>query len=136
MYRVATSPETRSKSEASRVDGVTSSPRAGWAFATADARDPDIIQVVSQLPKHAHAKLSTFTSQGLANTCWALATLGVGSAEDLTPFAREIEARADEFKPQVRLFFLLVSFVLYRNCQMPCGPLLDYKSPTSASSTC
>ena len=77
-----------------------SSPRAGWAFATADARDPDIIQVVSQLPKHAHAKLSTFTSQGLANTCWALATLGVGSAEDLTPFAREIEARADEFKPQ------------------------------------
>ena len=107
-----------------------------WAFATADARDPDIIQVVAQLPKHAHAKLSTFTSQGLANTCWALATLGVGSAEDLTPFAREIEARADEFKPQVRLFFLLVSFVLYRNCQMPCGPLLDYKSPTSASSTC
>ena len=86
---------------------------AGWAFATADARDPDIIQVVAQLPKHAHAKLSTFTSQGLANTCWALATLGVGSAEDLTPFAREIEARADEFKPQVRLFFLLVSFVLY-----------------------
>ena len=69
--------------------------------------------MVSQLPKHAHAKLSTFTSQGLANTCWALATLGVGSAEDLTPFAREIEARADEFKPQVRLFFLLVSFVLY-----------------------
>ena len=56
--------------------------------------------MVSQLPKHAHAKLSTFTSQGLANTCWALATLGVGSAEDLTPFAREIEARADEFKPQ------------------------------------
>ena len=99
--------------EACRVDGVTSSPRAGWAFATADARDPDIIQVVAQLPKHAHAKLSTFTSQGLANTCWALATLGVGSAEDLTPFAREIEARADEFKPQVRLFFLLVSFVLY-----------------------
>ena len=99
--------------EASRVDGVTSSPRAGWAFATADARDPDIIQVVAQLPKHAHAKLSTFTSQGLANTCWALATLGVGSAEDLTPFAREIEARADEFKPQVRLLFLLVSFVLY-----------------------
>ena len=99
--------------EASRVDGVTSSPRAGWAFATADARDPDIIQVVAQLAKHAHAKLFTFTSQGLANTCWALATLGVGSAEDLTPFAREIEARADEFKPQVRLFFLLVSFVLY-----------------------
>ena len=85
---------------------------AGWAFATADARDPDIIQVVSQLPKHAHAKLSTFTSQGLANTCWALATLGVGSAEDLTPFAREIEARADEFKPQVRLY-PLVMFITY-----------------------
>ena len=68
--------------------------------------------MVSQLPKHAHAKLSTFTSQGLANTCWALATLGVGSAEDLTPFAREIEARADEFKPQVRLY-PLVMFITY-----------------------
>ena len=98
--------------EASRVDGVTSSPRAGWAFATADARDPDIIQVVAQLPKHAHAKLSTFTSQGLANTCWALATLGVGSAEDLTPFAREIEARADEFKPQV-CSFPVVMLIIY-----------------------
>ena len=98
--------------EACRVDGVTSSPRAGWAFATADARDPDIIQVVAQLPKHAHAKLSTFTSQGLANTCWALATLGVGSAEDLTPFAREIEARADEFKPQVRLYPLVMFIIL------------------------
>ena len=68
--------------------------------------------MVSQLPKHAHAKLSTFTSQGLANTCWALATLGVGSAEDLTPFAREIEARADEFKPQVRLYPLVMFIIL------------------------
>ena len=64
------------------------------------------------MPKHAHAKLSTFTSQGLANTCWALATLGVGSAEDLTPFAREIEARADEFKPQVRLYPLVMFIIL------------------------
>ena len=68
--------------------------------------------MVSQLPKHAHAKLSTFTSQGLANPCWALATLGVGSAEDLTPFAREIEARADEFKPQVRLYPLVMFIIL------------------------
>ena len=29
--------------------------------------------------------------------------------EDLTPFAREIEARADEFKPQVRLIPIIIS---------------------------
>ena len=49
-----------SKSEASRVDGELFPARR---LATADARDPDIIQVVTR-PKHAHAKLSTLP-QGL-----------------------------------------------------------------------
>jgi len=71
-----------------------------WAFATAGANDPAILEVVALLPKAAHPKLRTFTSQGLANTCWALATLSVGTAEDMEPFAREIEGRLDEFKPQ------------------------------------
>ena len=62
--------------------------------------DPDCLDALRDLPACAADKLSTFTSQGLANTVWAVATMGITTPDLMGAFAREAGPRVGEFKPQ------------------------------------
>ena len=65
-----------------------------WAYATAEMQgNAECLETLSQLPHVAAGFLETFTSQGLSNTVWAFATMGLASPELMTTIALEGSSR-------------------------------------------